>query len=304
MAGQPRTKTWTGIAILAVLAVVVAVLIVLAMQRVARDPGAAPMPPATGIGTESPTPTTTPTPTVTAPPVVARDDERLLAVGAGGVLWRAVAGSCEAGVEPLLERSVDDGVTWTDVTPRYRGITQIMSLAPFAADQAEMVATIADGADPCATRAMRTFSGGEFWSDYDDVLAASTFLAFDRSAVVAPGAELPVPCAEPRSFQRAGDLIAAVCDGDAVVWDGASWQPAGPADVVAVAGEGGAFVALHAAADCEGLAVSVVAETGASGVPVCSPDLSPAAPTAVALTDGGVTVWHGDEVVTVAMPTS
>ncbi|MER7796449.1 hypothetical protein [Microbacterium sp. NPDC096154] len=308
MARPTAARTWTGVAIVAALAAVVGVLAVLAMQRVSSGAsptvspgGASPTAPA---GTTPPaSPSETPTPTPTAPAPVAAEAERLLAAGTDGILWRGTAGSCTLGVAPVLERSADDGLTWTDVTPAYRGITQIVGLDDFAGVQAQMIATVLDDEsadDPCDVRAMRTFSDGAFWSDYEDVLAGATYLA-PGGAIVTPEGEIEAPCAEPRSVRGAAAEVALVCDGSAMRWDGAAWIDAGVPGAVAVApGEGGLYVG-HVAPECAGLQISAVAAGGAPEPVECIPGVDAGSPLALDATASDVWLWTGDEVLSAAL---
>src|SRR3546814_11031113 len=86
-------------------------------------------------------------------------------------MWRGIAGECGAAA-PLIERSGDGGQSWEDVTPGYRGIGQVISLDSFAGTEAETVARMGAG---CETQALRTFTQGEFWEPYPEVLAASRY---------------------------------------------------------------------------------------------------------------------------------
>ena len=101
------------------LAIVAMVLVVLALQRIAGTDAADQMParfrPSTRHLPRRRPPRQALTPSPTTAPLYDRSQERFLSVG-NGVMWRGVAGLC-GDVEPLLERSVDSGETWTDVTP-------------------------------------------------------------------------------------------------------------------------------------------------------------------------------------------
>ncbi|GAA3656097.1 hypothetical protein [Microbacterium marinilacus] len=292
-------RRWTGIVLVAVLAAVVGVLAVLALQRGSGDaPAAGPAgtasPPATSADT-----TPSPTPTrVDVPEPVARDAERLLAA-ADGVLWRGTAGSCADGVTPVLERSDDDGAAWTDVTPAYRGITQLIALDGFAQDQAQLIATVLDDAsdaDACDPRAMRTFSDGAFWSDYDDVLAAASYPAPGAAAVTTPSGDVDAPCPEPRSVRSDDGRLALVCDGRALRGDSADWSDAGVPAALAVAPAGDALYVAHVAADCAGVQVSVVSGAGDVTAVACDEEADPASAVALDADADGVWTWAGDEV--------
>ncbi|WP_345752747.1 hypothetical protein [Microbacterium rhizophilus] len=301
MVRQPSARAWTGIAVVAVLAVVVGALAVMAMQRVSAPPSSEPASDADGTAPPTPAQSALPTPvgSATAPAVVPREAERFLAAGVNGVLWRVTAGSCQLDIPPVLERSGDDGVTWADVTPAYRGITQVMSLEDFADVQAEAVATVLDDAsagDPCDPRAMRTFSDGSFWSDYPEVLAARSYLTPD-GVLVTPGGETEAPCAEPRSVRSSGAVVALVCDGQVSWWDGATWTAeAVPASIAVAVGAEGLYIA-HVDPECDGVQLSLVAPDEEPVAVVCETGLDPALPLALDATDAGsLWLWSGDEV--------
>src|SRR5690606_7419317 len=115
-------------------------------------------------------PTASETPVAPAPSYD-RSEERFLVVG-DGVLWRGIAGACGS-AEPLLERSTDGAATWIDVTPEYLGIGQLSALNTFAGDQSEIVASMGE---TCDVQALRTFTQGQFWEPYPEVLAVSRYL--------------------------------------------------------------------------------------------------------------------------------
>ncbi|WP_203136296.1 hypothetical protein [Microbacterium sp. JZ31] len=311
MARPSVARAWTGAAIVAALAVIVVILAVLAMQRVSSAPAARPAtspvaPTPSDQPTTGATETALPTPvaSATAPPVVARADERYLAAGTDGVIWRGTAGSCEDGTAPLIERSIDDGVTWTDVTPTYRGITELVSLDDFAQDQADAVASVLDGEsadNPCDVRAMRTFSDGAFWEDDAELLAATTYAAPDAVAtIVTPGGAIDAPCAEPRSVRSGGGRLALVCEGSAFEWGGGEWIDREVPTAVAVAvTESGLYVA-HVTTDCDGVQLSAVTD-GAAQPAACQQGVDPRFPLALDVTDA-IRMWTGDELLATALP--
>src|SRR5690606_14075175 len=154
-----------------------------------------------------PEPSPTPSPTPSQTPVFDRAAERFLAVGSG-VIWRGTAGECGA-VAPVLERSTDGGKSWNDVTPTYRGIGQLLAVRAFAGDQSEIVALMGDD---CELQALRTFTYGQFWEPYDDVLANSWYInPTDPASVGHPGGSLPLPCIDAHGLRTAGDLQALIC---------------------------------------------------------------------------------------------
>ena len=276
---------WVSIVIVAVLILAVGGLSWLAITRTQTPPPAEAPRVTPTMGVETPTPTPTPTSAVAA---ATGPDERFLATS-GGVWWRASAGQCGS-VEPLLERSTDAGKTWSDVTPRYLGIGQILSLSPYAADQAQMVALMGSG---CALQGMRTFTDGQFWESNGEILASSTYVDPANSAsVVTPSGVLDAPCATPTGVRANGGTTAVICGSDASQsTDAATWSSLDQAGVLAltVAGDGEITTARADAASCDGM---LVAEPGAA---TCIPSVPTDAAVAVTLDADGVPwVWAGD----------
>lgn len=297
MAARPRgaPARWIAWAVVGVLVLVTAALAFLAIDRVSQDPTERTPDPVPSFSFEpesSATPTATPEPAAAAPVEV---EERFLAIGAGEVRWRATAGECGV-TEPLIERSADAGETWTDVTPRYRGIGDVRSLDAFADAQAEIVAAM--GAD-CTLEALRTFTDGEFWQPYPEALAASRYL--DGASVVTPDGALAAPCVAPRDLHARGAVVVLVCDGAASRLVGGEWETLPAEDVRAVAIAGSSVLTASEADGCSGVAVTrwsgddlaTAAELGCAST-------DPAQPLALAGTAETALVWSGDEVLAVA----
>lgn len=277
------TARWlTGIAI-ALIAVGVIVLVVLALVHARGEESVGssrPVPTFTAAAPATPTPTPTPTPTATAPGAA----ERFLAVGSGA-MWRATAGECGA-TAPVIERSTDDGTTWQDVTPTYRGIGQVLSIDPLAGDQAEIVARMGS---TCELQALRTFTYGEFWEPYPDVLAASTYIdPTNPASVITPSGAIAAPCATPWGLRSSADTVALICDGTAYQRSGDTWQATGT-DAVAIAVDDGDVIAAGAQEGCSGLAIGRAC-TGVAGA---------SSPAAIAVSDTDVFLWLGDRVTAV-----
>lgn len=289
----PRTSArWLGGALVAVLAVAAIVLAVIAVNRV-RGPqvSAQPDPAPTFSFGAAPTSSPTPTPSSTPAPTYPRAEERFLSVGSGG-MWRGIAGEC-GGAPPLIERSVDGGETWEDVTPNYRGIGQVLSLDSFAGTEAEAITRVGAA---CETQALRTFTQGEFWEPYPEVLATSRYLdPATPSTLLAPQGSVATPCADPRSVRASGNTVALICDGTGFVLRGAEWLSLPTPGVAAMSvSRGDALVAARSAA-CEGLEISVLSVDAFSEVrPLGCVAVDPAAPVAVASTGDGALVWSGD----------
>lgn len=278
---------WVSVVIVVVLILAVGGLSWLAINRAQTPPPteAPRVTPTMGATTPTAAPTPTPTATVAA---ATGTDERFLAASEG-VLWRATAGTCGS-VEPLLERSSDAGATWSDVTPRYLGIGQILSLSPYTTDQAQMVALM--GAD-CTLQGMRTFTDGEFWEPNDEILASSTYLdPANPAVVVTPAGALDAPCVTPAGARAGGGTTAVICGSEASqTTDAASWAPLDQTGVLAltVAGDGQITTAREDAASCDGM---LVAEPDAA---TCVPSIPTDAPVAVTLDGQGVPwLWAGD----------
>lgn len=283
-----------GVAVI-VLALGAVLLTVLAFTHVRSQPSdekVAPVPTFTQPSRVSPSPTPTAPPSASAP-VYDRSQERFLAAGSG-VLWRGVAGSC--GAEPaMLERSTDDGGTWTDVTPNYLGIEQLERVSAFAGDQAQIVASMGE---ECQVQALRTFTQGRFWESYDDVLAASQYIdPTQPGSVVRPGGALDAPCADGRAVQVSGSLVALSCAGTAYVLEADdSWVSLPASGVAALTTVENDLLVAHVAEGCSGLALTryVGAESGTAEDAGCIEGVDAAAPTAIASVDDHVLVWSGE----------
>lgn len=301
-AGVPAR--WVSGVLVGVLAVATIIAAVVALDRVRP---AEPTSEALPVPTFTPAPQRATTPTATTPPATPTTPpgsraaagwphaaERFLSIGTEA-WWRATAGEC-GGAGPVIERSADAGRTWSDVTPRYRGIAQVLSLDAFAGSQAQAVAAM--GAE-CDVQALRTFTQGQFWESYPEVLAASRYaLPRDPGQVVTPAGTVPAPCANARGLRAAGDTIALVCDGTAYRFSGTSWAPLPVADAVAVAATAQAVLVGAAASGCDGVLVSRVA--GDQVEPLgCAVGADPAQPIALASSGSTVTVWSGDALIPV-----
>ncbi|MCK6068095.1 MULTISPECIES: hypothetical protein [Microbacterium] len=282
---------------MAVVAVAAIVLAVMALQHVASRPAATdpePVPSFTFGSPATPEPTATPsaTPAPVTGPTYPRTEERFLSVGSGG-MWRGVAGECGV-TDPLIERSTDGGQTWSDVTPLYRGIGQLISLDAFAGTEAEAIARMGD---ECETEALRTFTQGRFWEPYPEVLAASRYLdAADSTVLVTPRGPLESPCADPRSVRTSGGTVALVCDGTAhVLGSDGEWTALPTPDAAAVAIAGDAVIVAARADGCEGLAITRLSGGGFADAAAvgCAPG-DPAAPVALATSGDATLVWSGD----------
>ncbi|MGZ0711691.1 hypothetical protein ACWPKO_25500 (plasmid) [Coraliomargarita sp. W4R53] len=285
-----------AIAAVVILAVVVVILAALAMKQARPEsspPPAAPVP-TFSVGIEEET--ATPTPTVEPAIEFDRADERFLAVGAG-FLWRGVAGACGES-DPLIERSGDDGATWVDVTPFYKDIAQIASLDPFSDVQAEAVAGMGDD---CDTQALRTFTQGEYWQSYPDVLTGLRYVDLtDPAVVIVSGQEVAAPCDEAHGLRASGDVVVLLCDGSAYAFSDGGWAPLFENDAVAIALVDNGIAIAHMSADCDGVAVTLSTDAGEGDEIGCAEGVDAASPLALAATSANTFVlWSDDELVTV-----
>lgn len=236
-------------------------------------------------------------PPVPTLPLVPRAQERFLMVDSVGTLWRAVAGSCTTGEAPLVERSNDDGATWSDVTPRYLGITQVAGLLRFEPGEAELIAAIGT---ECAVQGLRTYTQGDFWDSYPEALDGVSYVAPTSDAVLVSAAGVPAaPCNAPSSLSVEGTTAALVCGTTPFVWSadsGPGWVevPATPTRAALVAD--GTLMLARATVDCEGLALSTTAVADPSALQTtCLAGVDPAAPAVFAADPrGGGVVWAGE----------
>lgn len=291
-----RASRWIAVAAIAALAIVVAILAFAAYQRANPDLSAqSPVPaPTFTLGAQQ----STPTPTVPEPEPVSLEAQRFLSISSAQ-WWRATAGACD-GTEPLVERSPDGGATWVDVTPRYRGIAQVQALDGFSTQDAEMVAAMVG----CETQALRTYTFGEFWEPYPDVLAQSRFVdATDAATVVLPSGPVPAPCDTASGLRASGDVVALLCDGRAWRWAADEWQPLAPEGAITLAVDGADVIVAHHSPDCAGIALSRIGASDPDTVigSACVEGVDPAAPTAIALA-GDVWLWSGDSLASVPAP--
>jgi hypothetical protein len=221
----------------------------------------------------------------------------LLASGSG-TLWRAVAGVC-GGAAPVIERSNDAGQTWTDVTPRYLGIARVGSLDGLAVDAVEGVMGIGSG---CGPQAMRSFTNGEFWEPYADVLAISRYVDLADSAIIhTVSGVVAAPCALAHSLRARRETITLVCDQIAYVWRDGGWAALPGTDAVAVAIAGADVISAQIAAGCDGLTLTRFAGGDpAAGTPVgCAAVTDAEASAAIVAFGEGILVWSGDRIVVV-----
>lgn len=298
---QFSSASGVALALVVALTVGVIVLSVLALQRsgAATVSNSNPVP-SFDLGVETSVPlesTAEPDPSIPAT-AVSPAEERFLSIGAQA-WWRGVAGQCGA-VEPLIERSIDNGQTWIDVTPRYLGVAELLSLNAFTPTEAEMVVKVGGN---CEVQALRTFTQGEFWEPNPDVLATSRFVDRVTRGQVDLGQEtVPGPCVRSTGVRAWETVVALLCDNSAWVWDSTGWVSLdGPQRALALDVNDEAVWVAGLTPECDGIAVAALGGVTAEPpvAPACVADADPFSPLAIAASGEVVALWSGDEVVRV-----
>ncbi|MEV8268619.1 hypothetical protein [Microbacterium sp. NPDC076911] len=304
---RSRAAQVTAIVAVIVLAVGVAALAMMALTQSRPEAATAPVNPVPTftLGVDADAATASPSPTTQTLPAFVPAEERFLAVDSG-VMWRGIAGECGT-TAPVIERSTDEGATWVDVTPTYREIGQLLSLEPFADGQAEAVALV--GVE-CEPQALRTFTQGEFWEPYPEVLASATYISpAAPGTVVLAGVEIEAPCGEPRVLRTAGGNTALICEGAVYVHNAALASDTGTADWLAVdvnnpvtvAASSGTVAVAHVTESCDGLSVTKFSAEGIATEPSeCVAGVDIAIPAALTIdSPEGYTLWSGDSPINV-----
>lgn len=292
---DPLARRRLAIVGLVIVAVVVAVLSALALLRDDGSAKADRAPAATTTVTSSPTATASTTPTAAAVP---RADERFI-IASTDSLWRSTAGAC-GGAEPLVERSVDGGASWKDVTPHYRGIAQVASLDAVGKDGAEMVAALGTG---CTATGLNSFTAGKYWETDDTSLGQSRYLAFDDAhTVVSPGGDFAAPCADAHGLRAFGKIVAVICDGSPYVRGESDWTKLDATNTVALSiASGDLFVARTGVKGCTGIALARFAGGSGAGTDAgCAADATTTGPIAMATSQTRTYIWSGDTVSRIA----
>ena len=179
------------------------------------------------------------------------------------------------------------------------GIAQVASLDGIVVDAAEAVSAVGAG---CETQALRSFTNGEFWASFPDVLATSRYVSLGDPAVVQlETGPVAAPCLVAHGLRAWRQTVALVCDGTAYVWRGGPWAALPGADAAAVAVSGTDVFSATVAAGCAGLTLTRFAggDLSAATSAGCAEVADGAAPAALVAYGGGLLVWSGDQVVAV-----
>ncbi|MCR2764229.1 hypothetical protein NQ152_12015 [Microbacterium sp. zg.B48] len=180
------------------------------------------------------------------------------------------------------------------MTPVYRGIAQIASLDGVAVDAVEVVAAIGPA---CKTEAMRSFTNGQYWEAYPDVLASSRYIdLLDPSIVQLPSGPVAAPCIHPHGFRALLSVAGLICDDHAFVLLDETWVRLPTRKVAAIAVAGSDLLVAHAEEGCSGLALTrFIAADSAQPVPEgCAEGVDIHSPVAIASDAVGTLVWSPD----------
>lgn len=290
-----RFPGWLLGILLTVIVVTAVGLTALALEHVRGQP-------MTGVKTSVPPPTAAPSDEATPTPSPAAEatpfaisyegsQERFLTASAG-VLWRGTAGRCGSD-SPLIERSVDMGSAWTDVTPTYRELAQLIALDPSADGQAEIISLAGPG---CPVQGFRTFTQGEFWDPYPDVMSNAQYIdPASPGSVLAAAGPVAAPCPDARNLRAEADMLAVICGGTAFrSGQDSDWIELAPR-VAALDFDEGDIIIAHESAPCPGLTLSriTLGDSRPTGIG-CVENADPLAPTAVTVFGDDVVLWSGE----------
>jgi hypothetical protein len=295
---------------LAILGIAAFLLVDLGLVAVAvtREPSgladeagpAAPLP--SSSAEETPTPSATPT---EAPVVAAVPPTRLLSAVDGDTAWRAQAGTCTPGAEPVapvLETTTTGGAGWSATTVTTDGA--LTGVDRLQATDAATVFVVGPAGTDCAPAFAQTFSGGAEYRGYPDRLSAAWYVSRTATTTVhSPSGDRAAPCPV-IGLAVISDTRAGVLCGDGTIHrttDGANSWDAGTVvgGAVALTTDAGTYlVGSLGAADCDGVAVASLAETATETVPVgCAPATTDVpGGVAVSAAAGSLWIWAGETV--------
>lgn len=281
---------WALIAIAAFLLVDVALVAwALTTTRASAPSTPGPIPtftnrPATPTATPTPAPTSPPTPAVAAAP-------RLLAVVSATEAYRATPGACTGGdaANTVFEKSTDAGATWQAFATGQYNFHTMLALSD--ATDTRVSAVVGAGAN-CAIGAYSSFTGGQFWQEYPQNLAAASYIdPADRSKIHTSAGAEAAPCPAALQLASGANSTAVLCDGTVFTRAGSgTWASAPVPGVLALtASDSGYTLAVANVAGCAGVSIQSLPVGGSPTVVGC--DAAATAPTAVTLAQQGQSLW-------------
>lgn len=301
--GRALPRTTLILVAVAVVALVVidVVLVTLALGR--TDPEqhgpAGPIP----TFTSTPDTTETPSPTESGPAAPSASAEpasagapgrRLLSAVSSLEAWRASGGSCGS-ERPVLEHTVDGGVTWVP-TDLGADVGALMAIRASSTGLAIMAGTGPD----CATTIHSTADAGVTWAP---AVAGAAGAGIDSEGVVLASSTVDAPCSDPIDAFQGDRTTVVICDGQ-LEWRAGteSWVDVPLGGVRSLAVDGDHYtLASVGAARCAGVqietmsAVDVTAETQ-TDVVGCADGLDDTGSVAIARSGDSLWLWAGDDV--------
>lgn len=244
-------------------------------------------------------PTTPPRPTATAteePAAPVVDTVRFLATTDGQVLLRSTGGTC-ASVPPVVERSLDAGVTWGQIPTNGVDARQVLALT---SDDDGGLRLLAATGDDCAVNGFSSTDSGDSWTADPAVPPAVSYVAADGTVVVS-GQPVAAPCPAVQTLNTSATRTVAACTAVVAEWDpaAAAWTTTPYAGVHALATDGDRLLYVaRGVTGCNGLGA-----LGVSGVPApfanaavvgCAAGADVTAPAALALDGSNAWLWVGD----------
>ena len=284
------------------------VLIALALADRTPDSGAAPQAEIVDVevgADPSAEPSETPEPEGPAAPPATVTPQRVLTAIDDSTAWRVATGPCpEASVLPELTR--DAGATWTEFDATAE--TGLRSVQRVIVSSADSIALVGLGAADCVPSLVRTYVGGQEWTDYPAEVASAWYVADGGATVHAPGGVVQPACTSGVAAVSVSGTAAAAAlctDGSiaATIDGGLTWgaSTALPG-VQALAPQPDGYLAAVLGSDgCAGVAIMTLDRAGAAPTPIgCRETAADPAALAgqIALSETGagtLWLWAGDE---------